>query len=137
MIIRDVAFGGGKEAGSRRKEPTRHRAWLFTLLTLGAGAGSGVAALIATTLLVNVQTLVTDVGAQNNAPPPLEARTVFPSVPPVHKVIDVYDPPAARPVSPTTQPRPAASPTPHHRPSPSPTHDDGGDHGGDGGGGDH
>jgi hypothetical protein len=127
MIIRKVAFGGGKGAGSRRKEPTRHRAWLFTLLTLGAGAGSGVAALIGTTLLVNVQTLVTDVGAASNAPQPIEARSVFPSVPPVHKVINVYDPPAARPSSPASRPHPSAKPTPDDRPSPSPTpHDDGG-----------
>jgi hypothetical protein len=128
MIIRKLATRGKKRAASRRKEPRRNRAWLFLLVTSAAGVGSWIAALIGTSLLVNVGTLVTDVGAHDNGPQPIEARAAFPPVPPVHKVINVYDPPAAGPSAPASKPRPhSPTPTPDDRPSPSPTpHDDGG-----------
>ena len=121
MPVRKVAARGNGPVGSQRSRPGRNRAWLFAWLTLGAGAGSGMAALIGTSFLMNLQTLFSAIAAQDGAPPQIEARTLFPPVPAVHKVINVYDPPpAAAPSSPSPKP-PRATPTPSPRHSPRPT----------------
>jgi hypothetical protein len=114
--------------GSDQPGPVRNRTRQFLVLTIGAGAASGLVALIGPALVTDVGAAITTHVAAP-APDPIQASAVFPSVPPQHKVIDVYDPappvrqappapPAtAAPTAPPTQsPRPARSP----RPSPSP-----------------
>jgi hypothetical protein len=81
-----------------RRKPKRNRALLFGVLTLSAGAGAGIAALVATTLAVGVEALAKDFHVHRNAAAPvIAASTLFPPVPPVHKVVNVYDPPASPP----------------------------------------
>jgi hypothetical protein len=99
---------------------------LFTWLTLGAGAVSGLIALFGATVLVQMQTVVIDVSGKAGVPA-IEARALFPAVPATHKTVDVYDPapPAApsKPVSkpPVANPMPMPTPTPHRSPRPSAT----------------
>lgn len=97
MINRRHAILSSVQAGSPRKRAKRNGPWLFTFLTLGAGTVAGLAALVATTLLVGLQTLASDFAPTANTAPAIEARTLFPPVPAVHKVVNVYDPPAAAP----------------------------------------
>jgi hypothetical protein len=93
---------------------TRGRARLFLVLTIGAGAGAGLFAMIASAFLVDLQNLVIDVHS-NITVQSIAASSIFPPVPPQHKTIDVYDPPAA---GPPANPSPNATPPPDPSPSP-------------------
>jgi hypothetical protein len=112
--------------GLREKQPTRNRTGRFAVLILGAGALSGIAAMLGVWPFGGLQVLVTHVIRGDETAAPIEARTLFPPVPPVHQVIDVYDPPPpVAPAPPAAQPAPQppqATPTPRHEhPSPTPT----------------
>jgi hypothetical protein len=134
MIVRKLATRGRGQAGSEEQGPQRNRAWQFLWLVLGAGAVSGLIALVG-------PGLVTALGAQvttqihNNAVQPLDAHSLFPPVAAVHKVVDVYDPapprraqpaPPAPPAPPAAAPpaapvsHPSPTPSPHRSPRPTP-----------------
>jgi hypothetical protein len=127
MIIRKIAARGRPRTGPEPREPKRHRAWLFLFLTLGAGAVSGVIALLGPALVTNAgAAITTHVAAVTSEP--IEASNLFPPVGPQHQVIDVYDPPppvkraappAAAPPPPPPSPRPSPSPQRSPRPTPS------------------
>jgi hypothetical protein len=129
MIVRKLATRGRGQNGPQEQEPKRNRAWQFLLLVLGAGAVSGLIALVG-------PGLVTALGAQvttqihNNTTQPLDAHSLFPPVAAVHQVVDVYDPapprraqPAPPAAAPPPPPAPVShpSPTPRRSPSPRPT----------------
>jgi hypothetical protein len=123
MIARKIAARGRPRTGQESRPPKRNRAWLFFFLTLGAGAVSGILALVG-------PAVVTDVGAAittHVAPTPdpqIQASALFPPVGPQHKVIDVYDPPPPVRVAPpvAAPPQPSPSPSPRHSPRPTPSH---------------
>jgi hypothetical protein len=100
MTVRKTAIRDSARIGSPRMRAKRGGAWLFALLTLGTGAAAGMAALVATTLLAAAQTLASDFAPYDYSASPIEATTLFPPVPAVHKVVNVYDPPPARSFSP-------------------------------------
>ena len=107
--------------GPREHKPGRTKR--FLVLTLGAGVLSGVAALAGIPPFGSVQALLAPISQflhPRQAPEPILASSVFPSVPPIHKTVDVYDPaPPAKRSNPAPAP-PRASPTPHEHPSPTP-----------------
>ncbi|MFI5284438.1 MAG: hypothetical protein ACHQ0J_15120 [Candidatus Dormibacterales bacterium] len=116
-----IALRARARTGSEEPGPVRNRTRQFLLLTLGAGALSGVVALVGPGLVTNAGAAITTHVAAITAKP-IQASTVFPSVPPQHQVIDVYDPPPpARHVAPAPAPapRPSASPEPRQSPRPS------------------
>jgi hypothetical protein len=126
MSVRRIAV----RAAIGHDHPKKNRTGGFALLILGAGGVSGVAALLGVPPFGNLQVFVKQI-VQGPPSGPIEARSIFPAVPPVHQVIDVYDPappppPAAAPAPPAApapkppQP-PQATPTPRHHPSPNPT----------------
>jgi hypothetical protein len=126
-MARKIAIRAGGNPALNKAEPKRGRLRLFLSLVLAAGAASGVAALLANPLLFSVQTLAYDVHDHTSAQA-INAKTLFPAVPPVHKTVDVYDPaPAAGPGKPppdrTAPPetRPSPNPSPSHRPRHSPS----------------
>jgi hypothetical protein len=132
MSVRRIAARAAIRAGSGHEQPKKNRTGGFALLILGAGGVSGVAALLGVPPFGNLQVFVKQI-VQGPPSGPIEARGIFPAVPPVHQVIDVYDPappplppPAAAPAPPAApapkppQP-PQATPTPRHHPSPNPT----------------
>jgi hypothetical protein len=106
-----------------REKPTRNRAWRFIFVTLGAGA---LAAVIAT--LIAALPTAGSVIFRPAAPQTIRATALFPSPPPVHKVVNVNDPPprqapqppAAQPTEPPEQHQPSPMPTPSGSPRPSP-----------------
>jgi hypothetical protein len=114
MIVRKIAARGRPRTGPASRQPKRNRAWLFLFLTLGAGAFSGILALVGPGLVTDVGAAITTHVAATNAEP-IQASALFPPVGVQHKVIDVYDPPPPRRVAP-----PAAAAPPHPSPSPSP-----------------
>jgi hypothetical protein len=126
MGVRRIAARAAIRAGSSDNQPKQNRTGRFAVLVLGAGAVSGVAAMFGVWPFGSMQALVNQIV---HGPPtgPIEARSIFPPVPPVHQVIDVYDPPPAAPPPAQPAPKPApqppqATPTPRHaHPSPSPT----------------
>ncbi len=111
-MIRRIAIGRSMKTAPRDRKPRRNRSARFLILTLGSGA---LAALLAIVIagIPTVLGLVFPTGLT----PEIQASAIFPPVPPVHKVIDVYDPPkqAPRPVT-----RPPAAPTaePGQQPEP-------------------
>lgn len=120
MTVRKVAVRASAGADPPNHTRKGGRARLFLLLTLGAGAGAGVAALIGNSILLDLQNLVIDVHS-NIVVQPIEAKTLFPPVPPQHQTIDVYDPPATSPANPSPKATPKPSPSPSPRRSPRPT----------------
>ena len=84
MTVRKTAIRESARLGSPRMRAKRGGAWLFALLTLGTGAVAGTAALVATTLSAL----------------PIHAASLFPPVPAVHTVVNVYEPPPAGAFSP-------------------------------------
>jgi hypothetical protein len=116
--------GGAKVAG--KVERKHKRLGRYIVLIFGAGITSGVAALAGIPPFGSVQALLGPVSKTLHPTPPpspILASAVFPSVPPVHKVVDVYDPaPPARKSEPQPPPKPPmTTPTPRHHPSPSPS----------------
>lgn len=103
----------------RGEGPRPKRSGLFTGLTLGAGALAGIAALLGIPPFGNLQAIATHVLQGTN--PVIEARALFPPVPPTHKVVDVYDP--ALPGQVAAPPRanpPGANPPGASPPNPAP-----------------
>ena len=126
MIVRKIAARGRPRTGQEARPPKRNRAWLFLFLTLGAGAVSGILALVGPGLVTDVGAAITTHVAAT-AEPQIQASTLFPPVGPQHKVIDVYDPPpparAAPPAPPAAAtPHPSPSPEPRRSPRPTPSH---------------
>jgi hypothetical protein len=81
-----------------QRKPKRKRALLFGVLTLSAGAVAGIAALVVSTLALSLEALAKDFDVHRNAAAPvIAASTLFPPVPPVHRVVNVYDPPVSPP----------------------------------------
>lgn len=117
-MARKVAVRAGGKPALHSSGPKRGRLRAFLLLVLAAGAGAGVTALMAQSLLLDLQTFAIDVHDKTLVQT-IEAKTLFPPVPPAHKTVDVYDPaPAAGP----SKPKPGSTTIPSPRPSPSPTH---------------
>jgi hypothetical protein len=114
----------GTGPGSRGGKPTK--VWRYLVLIFAAGVVSGTAALAGIPPFGSVQALLSPISQLRHVQPdstPINASAIFPPVPPVHKVVDVYDPPPpARKSNPAPQP-PASSPKPKTSPSPTP-HDD-------------
>ena len=122
MTVRKIAARGSARTGPESRPPKRNRAWLFFLLTLGAGAVSGILALIGPGLVTDVGAAITTHVAAT-ADPQIQASTLFPPVGPQHKVIDVYDPPPpVRVAPPAPAPQPSPSPSPRRSPRPTPSH---------------
>lgn len=123
MILRRPATHGKTKAASGQ-EGGRSRARRYAALIFGAGIVSGTAALAGIPPFGSLQALIAPISQFLHPQPasgPIQASTIFPPVPPVHQVVDVYDPPPA-PQPPRTgpAPHPNASPTPPLRSSPSP-----------------
>jgi len=124
MIARKIAARGRPRTGPESRPPKRNRAWLFFFLTLGAGAVSGILALVGPAVVTDVGAAITTHVAPT-AEPQIQASTLFPPVGPQHKVIDVYDPPPPVRVAPPVaapQPSPSPSPSPRRSPRPTPSH---------------
>ena len=119
-----------RTAVNRHSEPgdrKRSRLGRYLVLIFGAGVVSGTAALAGIPPFGSLQALLAPISQllhPQPPPAPIQASAIFPPVPPVHKVIDVYDPPppapraTSAPQPPAASPKPKASPSP--RPSPSP-----------------
>ncbi len=108
--------------------PVRGRPAPFIALTVGAGLVAAMAAAIGIGPFAGLHPYVVAVRAEAPATP-IAARTLFPPVRPLKKVVYVTDPPPATWSSPPLQPTPLRQPT-----LPPVGGDDGGS--GDGGGGD-
>lgn len=126
MIVRRLAARRLVKSGSTEEEPRRKRAARFLVIVLTAGLIAGVAAWLPIWPFGNFHALVAEVfgggGAQQ-----ISAETIFPSVKPISKTVDMYPSPAAihrsRPSSaptsaPTHPPQPPPSPIPHGSPTP-------------------
>jgi hypothetical protein len=118
MAVPKTAVRAGAAPGSDQPGRARNRTRQFLVLTLGAGAVSGIVALVGPALVTDVGAAITNHVAAT-VPQTIQATALFPPVPPQHKVIDIYDPaPPARQAAPA--PPPAAAPTPTHHESPQP-----------------
>jgi outer membrane biosynthesis protein TonB len=120
-----IAIRGGATPGSEETGPKRNRTRQFLVLTLGAGAVSGIVALVGPALVTNVGAAITTHVAVAT-PQPIQATQLFPAVPPQHQVINVYDPPppakvAPAPPAPTAASHPTPSPEPRRSPRPTPS----------------
>jgi hypothetical protein len=113
--------------GSEQRDRKRSRLGRYVVLIFGAGVVSGTAALAGIPPFGSLQALLAPISQllhPQPPPAPIQASAIFPPVPPVHKVIDVYDPPppapraTSAPQPPATSPKPKASPRPSPRPSP-------------------
>jgi hypothetical protein len=111
-------------ARSPQRTPRQNRVWRFLWLTLGTGATVALLALFLPPFIVAGQGLID--GLLNPRPSPVQipASAIFPSVPPTHKAIDVYDPPPKPAKASPTAPSPGPSPTSRWSPRPTPTPDD-------------
>jgi hypothetical protein len=122
MILRRPATHGKAKASSGN-EGARRRARRYVALIFGAGIASGAAALAGIPPFGSLQGLLSPIAQFLHPQPasvPIQASTIFPPVPPVHQVVDVYDPPPpAQKSNPGPQP-PATTPTPHPKASPTP-----------------
>jgi hypothetical protein len=121
MIVRLLAALRPARPTSRERKPRQNRAWRFMLITLG----SGVLAAVTAIGIAGVPTVLSLV-IPAPTPVPINASALFPTVPALHKVVDVYDPapkqaPQPKPVTPTANPAAAPRPTPSPRHSPRPT----------------
>jgi hypothetical protein len=106
------------------KKRKRNRTGPILLLTLAVAAGSGVAAMLGIGPFGSLQALAHQI-VYREQPASIQAGAIFPSVPPVHKIVNVYDPPRPAP-APKPAPQPENSPSPSSHPSPTPTDDGGG-----------
>lgn len=120
-----TAMNGGSEQSDRK----RSRVGRYVALIFGAGVVSGMAALAGIPPFGSLQALLGPISQllhPQPPPAPIQASAIFPPVPPVHKVVDVYDPPPPAPRAspvpqpPAASPKPKSSPSPRSRPSPSP-----------------
>jgi len=99
-MISRLAIGRSMKTAPRDRKPRKNRVVRFLILTVGSGA---LAALLAIAIagIPTVLGLVFPTGPT----PAIQASAIFPPVQPVHKVIDVYDPPKQAPTAaPTAEP---------------------------------
>jgi len=111
-MIRRLAIGRSVKEASRGRKPRKNRVVRFLVLTLGSGA---IAALLAI-VIAGIPTVLGLVFPTRPAPQ-IQATAIFPPVQPVHKVIDVYDPPKQ---APRPQPQPTAEPSRQPEPGDAP-----------------
>jgi hypothetical protein len=113
MFVRRLANMRPARSTARDRTPRKSRVWRFVFITFGSGA---LAALIA--IAIAGAPTVLSVAFPADSPPQIDASVLFPPAQPVHKVVNVYDPPprqapAPRPVAPTSRPvTPSPSPEP-------------------------
>ena len=104
-----------------RRQPSKNRTGLFVALTAGAGALCGVAALLGIGPFGAVHASANYARNIQTPAQPIEARALFPSVPPVTKIVNVNDPPRRSPeAAPRPEPPSPGSDDHHPHPSPSP-----------------
>jgi NAD-dependent SIR2 family protein deacetylase len=113
MIVRRLASRRLVRNGSTEEEPRRKRAARFLVLIVGSGIFAGTAAALGIWPFGSFQAMYAEV-FPTGGPSELSAASIFPSVAPIQKTVDVYQTP--RPVrrsQPTAAPtsRPAASPS--------------------------
>lgn len=130
MNIRRAAPAGTPSDSREPNQRKRSHTGRYVLLALGSGIVSGVASMAGIWPFGGMQTVLVQAAQIVHKPAgsaPIQAGSIFPPVPPVHKVIDVYDPAPPQstkpPAPPEHSPEPKQSPKPEHspRPSPSPT----------------
>lgn len=113
-------------ARSPQRTPRQNRVWRFLWLTLGTGATVALLALFLPPFIAAGHGWMDGVLNPRPAPIQIPASAIFPSVPPTHKAVDVYDPPPpapkASPPAPSPSPSPGASPSPRRSPRPTPSH---------------
>ena len=111
MIVRRLVSRRAARKGSTAEEPKRERAARFVVVVLSAGLLAGVSAWLNIWPFGNVQQIIAAVFGSGTVQVP--AASVFPSVGPVQKVVDVYDAPPSRQTSapPRATSRPTAQPT--------------------------
>ncbi len=121
-MIRRIAVGRSMKTAPRERKPRRNRSLRFLVLTFGSGAVAAILAIV----IAGIPTVLGLVFPAGSTPE-IQASAIFPPVPPVHKVIDVYDPPKQ---APRPQPRPTSAPTarPTAEPSQQPEPPEPGDH---------
>lgn len=102
-MISRLAIGRSAKTAPRDRKPRKNRILRFLVLTLGSGV---IAALLAIAI-AGVPTVLGLVFPTAPAPE-IQADAIFPPVQPVHKVIDVYDPPKQ---APRPQPEPSEGAT--------------------------
>jgi hypothetical protein len=128
MNMRRAAIVGTPSDGQETNQRKRSRTGRYVLLALGSGIVSGVASMAGIwpfggmqTVLVHAAQIVHPLAGSQ----PIQAGSIFPPVPPVHRVIDVYDPAPPQstkaPAPPEHSPEPKESPKPQHSPHPTPT----------------
>jgi hypothetical protein len=95
-------------SADNRRKPQKTRTGLFVALTAGAGAVCGLAAVLGVGPFSALHASANYAGGKQPVVTPIapiEARTLFPSVPPVTKVVNVSDAPMA-PRPPEMAPKP-------------------------------
>lgn len=101
------------------RKPRKNHTALFAALTLSAGALCGVAAVLGIGPFGAIHASASYAHSTQPTPQPIEARSVFPAVSPVTKVVNVNDPPRQQPHSEAApKPRPTRPPDDHPTPSP-------------------
>jgi hypothetical protein len=110
MIVRRLVASRSAKAVSRERKPSKNRVGRFIVFTLGSGALAALLAIV----IAGIPTVLGVVFPAGS--PEIQASALFPPVQPVHKVVDVYDPPkqAPRPNPAPVAPKPEpveASPT--------------------------
>jgi hypothetical protein len=124
MNIRRTATHGAPSDASDPAQRKPIRTGRYVALALGSGVVSGVASMAGIwpfngfqSVLVHAAQIVHPTAGSA----PIQAGAIFPPVPPVHKVIDVYDPAPPQPAKSAPPQPPQASPTPKHSPKPTPS----------------
>jgi len=126
MKVAKLAVRARAKPAAEGPLPVRNRTRQFLFLTIGAGAVSGIVALVGPALVTAAGAALTTQIAASTAQP-IQASSVFPPVGPQHKTVDVYDPAppvrqaAPAPAPPTHNAAPSPSPRPSHSPRPSPS----------------
>jgi hypothetical protein len=78
-------------AGLSGRRPRRSRVGWFVVLTLSAGALSGIAAVLGVGPFGSVQEMAAEGLRHGAAPAQIAASTLFPTVGPRHKLVNIYD----------------------------------------------
>lgn len=136
MIADRLRLRRAARVGDEQHERKRSRVRRYVVLIFGVGVVTGTAAMAGIPPFGSLQALLAPVSHlihPQPAPAQIQASAIFPPVPPVHRVVDVYDPPPPasqttappQPPATTPTPKPKTSPSPRPRSSPSPSpHDD-------------
>ena len=126
MIVRKIAARGRPRTGQEPRPPKRNRAWLFLFLTLGAGAVSGILALVGPGLVTDVGAAITTHVAATPDPQIQASAAVSAGWPPAQgdRRVRSAAPGASGPTGPAgcATPHPSPSPEPRRSPRPTPSH---------------